>query len=506
MKFLSEEKELCMQNAIERVKNGESARSVAATYRLNHVTLSRRVRNNQYTIQGPTKLRLLSPEAEDFVCDWIISEEVGGRAPTTRQLRSFIALVLQEDNLPVTIGHKWVDRFRHRHQNRIRLKKNRLIVYKKVMTSRLDEIEHWFRRLQRIIEARGITPSNIWNMDETGLQEGFQRNSKVFGSTIIRSRDRPSNDNTAWISIIECVGAEGRHITPGAIFTGGRLWTDSTPEPAPNWIYSSSYSGFSNQHMMISWFKQAFLVDTRPSCALDWRLLLMDNHGSHMTEEFGKLALENHVQPFYLPSNSSHELQPLDVGCFSSLKDEYGHQIEDIGIFDITAAGSRRRFVEAYKEASKQAFTEKNIRSGFSHSGIWPFRPEHVLERLKPPSPPSPPFTPPSQQRLPDIPPYLTPQNARQLRQQINSVFSEVHGVNRKHKIMARTWVKAFDVAAAQRASDMIEKARLGAEADANRKMKRRKVKPKDGELFVSIDQIEEAKGDSGVSKRAPPA
>ena len=91
------------------------------------------------------------------------------------------------------------------------------------MTSRLDEINHWFRRLQRIIEARGITPNNIWNMDEISLQEGFQRNSKVFGSTIIRSRDRPSNDNIAWISIIEYIGAEGRHITLGAIFTGGRL-------------------------------------------------------------------------------------------------------------------------------------------------------------------------------------------------------------------------------------------------------------------------------------------
>jgi transposase-like protein len=253
-----------MQAAIERVENGESAQSVAAIYRLSHSTLSRRVRQHQYAIQPLSIGRKLSIEAEDFVCDWIISDEAAGRAPTARQLRSFIAILLREQGLPDTLGRKWVDRFRQRHRNTIRLKKNKLIVYKKIMTSRLDEIEHWFRRLHRIIEARDIKLRNIWNMDETGLQEGFQQGSKVFGSSIIRSHDKPTNDNIAWITIIECVGAEGSHLTPGAIFTGHRLWTDSTPEPTPRWLFSFTDSGFSNRHMIISWFKQAFLEETRP--------------------------------------------------------------------------------------------------------------------------------------------------------------------------------------------------------------------------------------------------
>ena len=30
----------------------------------------------------------------------------------------------------------------------------------------------------------------------------------------------------------------------------------------------------------------------------DWKLLLMDNHGSHITPEFVKLANENRIRPF----------------------------------------------------------------------------------------------------------------------------------------------------------------------------------------------------------------
>jgi 4-hydroxybenzoate polyprenyltransferase len=250
-------------------------------------------------------------------------------------------------------------------------------------------------------------------MDETGLQEGDQSNSNVFGSTVIRIREKPQDRNTAWISIIECISAEGKHIKPGAIFSGAMLWTDSTPDQPPLWIYTSSKSGFTNKHLMTSWFKQAFLVEANVDHPSDWRLLIMDGHGSHDSDEFRQLCSTNRVQPVYLPNNTSHELQPLDVGCcFSPLKIRYRRKIEDLGLLDLTASGSKMRFVRAYAEASKDAFKVDTIRSGFRHSGIWPFHPEYVLDRLRPQALP---FTPPQRLNSPEVSLYLTPKNAAQL-------------------------------------------------------------------------------------------
>jgi 4-hydroxybenzoate polyprenyltransferase len=389
MKLLSGDNELLMQAAINRVENGESARAVAKTLGLQHASLSRRVKKQQYDVPRVSNQTKLSADTEEFVCDWIIAEEAAGKAPNARQLLAFVALLLRQQGRPDHIGHQWIERFRKRHSNTIKVKKNRLISFRKIMTSRIDEVEKWFQRLDTIIKARDIKPCNIWNMDETGLQQGFQSNSKVFGSILTTSIDKPSNTDTEWITIVECIGAEGDHIKPGVIFSGKLIWTDSTGDHPPDWLFGASLSGFSNHFMMNSWFRQAFLPETAPGGS-EWRLLIIDNHGSHKDAEFSQMAFANKVQLFFLPKNTSHELQPLDVGCFSPLKTEYRHQIEDLNIYDITASGSKRRFINAYKEASNKAFTAMNVRSGFSHSGIWPFRPNKVVERIQPP----PPFTP----------------------------------------------------------------------------------------------------------------
>jgi hypothetical protein len=118
-----------MQVAIKKVENGESARSVAADLCLSHVTLCRRVKNQQYDIQMPDTGRKLSNETEAYICDWIVAEEASGRAPTSRQIRAFVRLLLQQQGRPTNIGDRWLRRFRKRHEEVIKAKKNRLIPF-----------------------------------------------------------------------------------------------------------------------------------------------------------------------------------------------------------------------------------------------------------------------------------------------------------------------------------------------------------------------------------------
>jgi hypothetical protein len=49
-------------------------------------------------------------------------------------------------------------------------------------------------------------------------------------------------------------------------------------------------------------------------------VLLMDNHECHYTEEFISYCYANNITLFPLPPNSTHYLQPLDVGVFSPFK------------------------------------------------------------------------------------------------------------------------------------------------------------------------------------------
>ena len=55
----------------------------------------------------------------------------------------------------------------------------------------------------------------------------------------------------------------------------------------------------------------------------DWRLLILDGHGSHTTPEFMVECFSNKIWLVFLPAHTSHVLQPLDVGVFSALKRYY---------------------------------------------------------------------------------------------------------------------------------------------------------------------------------------
>jgi hypothetical protein len=60
-----------------------------------------------------------------------------------------------------------------------------------------------------------------------------------------------------------------------------------------------------------------------------YRLLLMDNHLSHLTWQFIKYALAHKIVLVALPPHLTYKLQPLDIGCFRPLSHYYRKQVDD---------------------------------------------------------------------------------------------------------------------------------------------------------------------------------
>ena len=92
-----------------------------------------------------------------------------------------------------------------------------------------------------------------------------------------------------------------------------------------------------------------------------------------------------------MPAHSSHLLQPLDVACFSPLKQAYGKLVQQLARNDVFHI-DKGDFLGMYKQARQAIHSEQNIISGFRATGLIPFNPERVLSVLtitKTPSPPS---------------------------------------------------------------------------------------------------------------------
>ena len=96
----------------------------------------------------------------------------------------------------------------------------------------------------------------------------------------------------------------------------------------------------------------------------DARLLIVDGHGSHTSDEFITIYYLNNVYLLFFPTHTSYVLQLLDLGCFSSLKTTYRRLIgEHTALTDTTKIG-KANFLEFYAEAREIGLREENVRSG----------------------------------------------------------------------------------------------------------------------------------------------
>ena len=86
-----------------------------------------------------------------------------------------------------------------------------------------------------------------------------------------------------------------------------------------NAIIVTSEKSFTNNAIGIEFLKH-FIKHTDAGPHSEWKLLLMDNHESHETAEFLKLANNNHILPYPLIPHLTHCMQPLDVDIFQPYK------------------------------------------------------------------------------------------------------------------------------------------------------------------------------------------
>jgi hypothetical protein len=129
------------------------------------------------------------------------------------------------------------------------------------------------------------------------------------------------------ITIIECISATGSYIPgflilPGVLLIEGQFDNDIYPDC----IFATNKetgSGFTNDILVINWIEY-FEEHTRPGTKTrkgvvhngEWRMLILDRHGSHLIIEFMDYCWDNKIVPFLLPPYSTHLLQPCDVGIF----------------------------------------------------------------------------------------------------------------------------------------------------------------------------------------------
>jgi hypothetical protein len=96
-----------------------------------------------------------------------------------------------------------------------------------------------------------------------------------------------------------------------------------------------------------------------------------------------RAAKSNNIILLALPSHTSHLYQPLDVGVFHSLKNEFGILGDQLKIEQAFQTRKRIDFVNILYQSHQLAMKSTNLIHGFEGACIYPCNKEKALEKCK---------------------------------------------------------------------------------------------------------------------------
>ncbi|CAL4093466.1 unnamed protein product, partial [Meganyctiphanes norvegica] len=255
-----------------------------------------------------------------------------------------------------------------------------------------ETIEKWFSQLDTQLGAEGIdintffTEANadrIINIDETGT--GINATGRIKKIYVGRDTNRAiieRGDKRVVMTAMAACSADGHFFKPMIVFpnkTNKEIEWNSHPDlDDSEWILGHSENGWMEGPLFHTWIQvlNKELIERQTKKPV---LVLLDGHTSHVDLIAAEYARDNGILLFALPPHTSHLLQPLDVGFFSSLKSKYAESVAyysnpplGSNIKSLGPEISRQNFPLVFMTAWHQAATVANAKAGFRGTGIFP--------------------------------------------------------------------------------------------------------------------------------------
>ncbi|XP_012553005.2 uncharacterized protein LOC105842971 [Bombyx mori] len=356
---------------------------IAKQYNINKSVL---YRHNRKTMKKQGGQTALDDDTEHHIVQYLNVCSDWGYPLDTYDLRIMVKLYLDnmgithnrfKDNMP---GPDYATRFLKRHKDSISLRLCQNIKKSRARVSP-DTIEEYFGELEETLKE--IDPNNIVNYDETNLSDDPGR-KKVIVKRGTKYPERVLNQSKSSISIMMAGTAAGVLLPPYVIYKASNVydsWTTGGPKgtryhrTASGWIDGNTFEDYI-KCIIIPFFKD------KPGR----KILIGDNLSSHLSIEVIKICEENHISFVFLPANSTHLTQPLDIAFFRPMKMAWRNILlrwkKTDGRSQATVPkGCFPRLLKLLiNELSENV--DSNLKAGFRKAGIIPIDRNEVLSRL----------------------------------------------------------------------------------------------------------------------------
>ena len=129
--------------------------------------------------------------------------------------------------------------------------------------------------------------------------------------------------------------------------------------------------------LRMKWIKHFHEVMTETITTGEWRLLIVDSYGSHITIEFVEFCLSINIVMYCSLAHSTHLVQALNVELFSPVQKAYEVQVDHLIPFENVAV-AKGNFVPMWIIVRTETYTKKNIPSAWRGAGFIPLNTRHL--------------------------------------------------------------------------------------------------------------------------------
>jgi len=304
--------------SVDAVRNGQLSRhGVAHVYAVPRRTLQRYLSGQRTGTTASKKLTLSEDEDENDIVEGLLDWAPRGFLATRWRLKLMVLDVISDGKQhQISRGgpsDKWVSRFLDRHSGKLSTRKGRIWDSARVNAVKKHDIEYFIAEFVAFQEEYALSPSRIYNCDDTGVDPQGTTPKRVIAPRGARNVSVRRGDNRENTSALLAISASGSFIPPLFIFKGQALPSDFLIGSSPGSIATVSDNAFVDSEVFELWLG---FIDHIPAA----RAVLLDNHVSHVCLEVRRKCVLNGIRLLSFPPHTTHTLQPLDAGCFRTFK------------------------------------------------------------------------------------------------------------------------------------------------------------------------------------------
>jgi len=376
--------DLDIAKATAAITRGMTYRKAAEKFKIPATVLYRRVtKPSTMRIGGQT---VLNSEEEELLVQKLICCGNWGYPLTDLDLRMIVKGYLDrrgrevaqfKENFP---GYEWTKLFLRRHHAQLSVRVCQNIKRARAGTSH-DQINAYFDELG--ISLAGVRPENIINYDETNLTDDPGR-KKVIVKRGCKYPERVMNSSKSSTSLMFAGTADGKLLDSYVVYRAERMhdtWTMGGPKGTR---YNRTKSGWFDMACFEDWFKKIILPYAKSHPGK--KVLIGDNLSSHLSLDVITKCEEHDISFIFLPPNSTHLTQPLDVAFFRPMKIGWRKILEKWKV------GPGRKQSTIPKDTFPSLLLKlqtaldpnarQNLLAGFQKCGISPLNRKKILERI----------------------------------------------------------------------------------------------------------------------------